>query len=531
MTLSKNASSAEFDLSKWRFDEEEALRAADFFPTFLTHVKAVSGPFHLEPWQNDLVQMIFGWKSIETGLRKHRMVYCEVPRKNGKTTLAAGIMLYMLMVDKERGAEVYSAATTRDQAGVVYEIASKMVLANDLLRDRCKVLNSKKRIIVGNSYFQSCSSEAGAIHGTNPHCCIFDELHEQPNRELWEAFNTGFGARDQPLFFSITTAGHDRTSLCWEQHQYAIAVMSGAVKDDQFLPAIFAADHEDDWTSPEVWEKANPSLGVSLKRDFLEAECKKAQEISGLENSFRRLHLNQWTEQHSRVIQMSKWDKCKRDYTESDFHGRLCYAGIDLASTRDVVALVLVFPEDDGGFSVLPWFWIPEENVDRRSMQDQRIVRRFAEQGDIETTEGDVIDVIYLSRRMTEIMSDYEVGGIGFDGWNADGPVQLMQEEGVPAHLFVKLPQSCATYNEPIKQLLGLLSSGLFRHNGNTVLRWMANNVSCYTDTNGNMKWDKGKSAEKIDGMSAMSMAQKLLISLGSEVSAYSQSGSGVILF
>lgn len=522
---------AQVEGSRWLYDETEAQRAQDFFPLMLHHVKGRAGRFELQPWQKKLVGDIFGWKDATTGLRRYRNVYCEIPRKNGKTTIAAGVLLYMLLVDKEIGAEVYSAATTRDQAGLVYEIAAKMVTANPMLSERCKRLDSRKRLVCGESFFQACSSEAGAIHGTNPHCVIFDELHEQPNRELWEAFQTGFGARDQPLFFSITTAGHDRTSVCWEQHEYALAVRSDPSIDERFLPVLFSADADDDWTAESTWEKANPCLDVSLKRDFLRGECRKAQEIPALENSFRRLHLNQWTEQQTRIISMKQWDACARDVKIEQYHGRECFAGLDLASTRDVTALCLVFPEDGGGVAVFPYFWIPEDNVDVRSGQDQRMIRSLADSGHVEMTSGNEVDVIYLAARIAEIMESFDVQFIGYDPWNASGVIQLLQENGIPQHVLTKMPQTFSTYNEPLKTLLGWLGNRKFIHDGNPVLRWMASNTAGKEDSSGNIRPDKGKSAEKIDGICAMLMGMALHLHHGGDTSVYNNTGSGVVFF
>jgi len=516
---------------RWVFDAAEAKRAVEFFPDMLTHVKGRAGAFHLQPWQADIVSNLFGWKDKDTGLRRYRYVYCEVPRKNGKTTLAAGVLLYMLLVDKEIGAEVYSAATTREQAGLVYEIAAKMVTANPHMKAACKRLDSKKRLVAPDGFFQACSSEAGAIHGTNPHCVIFDELHEQPNRELWEAFQTGFGSRDQPLFFSITTAGHDRSTICWEQHEYAKAVERNPELDERFLPALFCAEPEDDWTDEATWEKANPCLDVSLKRDFLRGECSKAMEISALENGFRRLHLNQWTEQENRVIQMTKWDECQQEFDLEEFKGRSCYGGLDLSSTRDVTAFTLVFPEDDGGASVLAWFWIPQDNVDKRSGNDKRLIQNFAERGGVEMTDGNEVDIRQLSARIVEICDDYDLNYLGYDPWNSTGVIQLLIEYGMPENVLLKMPQTYSTYNEPFKKLLSWLGNGKFKHDGNEVLRWMANNVACKEDPSGNIRPDKGKSAEKIDGICALLMAIGLQIHYAEYAGAYSNPGNGVVFF
>jgi phage terminase large subunit-like protein len=294
---------------------------------------------------------------------------------------------------------------------------------------------------------------------------------------------------------------------------------------------LYAAEPEDDWTSEAVWEKANPCLGVSLKRDFLRGECTKAQEIPALENGFRRLHLNQWTEQESRIIQMSAWDDCKCEVNPEDYHGRVCYAGLDLSSTRDVTAYTLLFPEDDGGATVLPWFWIPEANVSQRAGRDQRLIRNFAERGSVEMTDGNEVDIRYLADRITEISRPYDVRHIGFDPWNASGVTQLLKENGIPDHVLLKMPQTFGTYNEPFKKLLSLLATGKIHHDGNEVLRWMASNVAHKEDPSGNIRPDKGKSAEKIDGICAMLMGLGLLIHYGSDTSAYSTEGGGVVLF
>lgn len=527
MTRLKNRYS---ESPKWEFDPDEAARAVKFFPLCLNHVKGMSGKFELQPWQEDIVSTLFGWKSKQTGLRRFTRCYCEVPRKNGKTTLAAGIMLYMLLVDREPGAEVYAAATTREQAGLIYEIAADMVSASPALSKRCKRLDSRKRLVTDNGYFQACSSQAGPIHGTNPHCVIFDELHEQKDGKLWEAFQTGFGARSQPLFFSITTAGFDRSSICWRQHQYAKAVEENPELDEQFLPALFHADEEDDWTAESTWEKANPCLDVSLKREFLRSECARAQEIPGTENSFRRLHLNQWTEQDTRIIPMHAWDECETEMTIDDFEGEECFAGLDLASTRDVTALVLSFPTDGGGAAVFPYFWIPEYNIDQRSGQDQRLVRQFADMGHIRTTPGNVIDDQWLVNDIYEIMDRFSVRYLGFDGWRADTPIQLLHKEGIPLEVMRKMPQTFSTYNEPFQKLLSWLIDGSFKHDGNKVLRWMASNVAHKEDPSGNIRPDKGRSAEKIDGISAMLMAMGLQLHYGSDEGAYTSGNSGVIL-
>lgn len=525
----KNSSSDEF-----YFDEQEAFRVSRFFNATLTHPKGGTGapkPFLLEPWQESFVTNLMGWKHRSTGFRKYRKAYCEIPRKNGKTTLAAGLLVYMLLVDKENGKEIYSAASTREQAGLLFDIAAGMIKNSPMLEKRCEVIKSRKRIVTDSGYFQACSADAGSIHGTNPQLVVFDELHLQKNREMWDNFLTGFGARDQPLFVAITTAGHDRSSVCWEQHEYARNILNGNITDDSFYPLIFSADQDDDWTAESTWEKANPCLDVSLKREYLRAECKQAQEIPGLENSFRRLHLNQWTEQENRLIPMADWDKCEVAMNLEEFHGRPCFCGLDLSSSRDVTAFVLVFP-DQKCVDVFSFFWIPEDNISKRAAQDQRVVRNFADAGYIEVTPGNEVDMFYVADRIMQICEPFHVCRIGFDGWNSVGPIQQLQQRGMPLDVLRKMPQNTATYNEPIKQLISMLGSRRFRHDGNRVMRWMASNTAYTADSNGNMKFDKGKSADKIDGMSSLGMALALYLQEEPDGGfAYSTPDSGVVLF
>lgn len=519
---------------KYVFDEQAAQRAVDFFPDCLVHVKGelAGQPFHLLPWQTAILRDLFGWKR-QDGTRRYRKCYIEIPRKNGKSTFAAGVAIYLLLCDKEQGSEIYSAASTRDQASLVYGMASSMLKHSKTLLKHVTIRDSTKRILHkrSDSFYRAISADAEGAHGFNGHGIIFDEVHTQPNRELWDVLDTSTGARRQPLTIAITTAGHDRDSICWELHQYAQGVKDGSIKDDAFYPVLYSADVDDDWKDERVWEKANPCLDASLSRDYLREQCKRAEEQPSFENTFRRLHLNQWTEQENRIIQMDKWDRCRRDITPADYFGRQCYGGLDLSSTRDATAFCLVFPEDDGGVAVLPWFWIPRDNIDMRAGADQRQLRNYAAQGHIEMTDGNEVDVLYLASRIVEVCQDYDVRHIGYDPWNSTGVTQLMMDQGLPEHVLLKMPQSFSTYNEPFKRLLTLIGNQKFRHDGNTVLRWMASNVAHKEDPSGNIRPDKGKSADKIDGICATLMGMGLATHYSTDTSVYSTSGSGVVLF
>jgi phage terminase large subunit-like protein len=300
-----------FQPSDFYFDRQAALDAIEFFPSCLRHIKGewAGQPIELADWQKvRVIGPLFGWKRKSDGTRRYRTAYVEIGRKNGKSTLASGIGCYLLFCDHEPGAEVYSAAADREQASIVFDAAREMIEASSHLIGRCKVY--RRKITYKHNFWRVLSADVATKHGLNPHAILFDELHTQPNRRLWDVLSTGQGARRQPLLFAMTTAGYDRTSICWETHNYALKVMAGIIPDDSFLGVIFAADPDDDWKSEATWAKANPNMGISPKIEFLRAECKKAQEIPAQENVYKRLYLDLWTEQATRWIPMDKWDEC-----------------------------------------------------------------------------------------------------------------------------------------------------------------------------------------------------------------------------
>jgi len=491
------------------FDEAEADRAVEFFEQ-LQHVKGplAGQPFKLEPWQaEDIVRPLFGWKR-EDGTRRYRTAYIEIPRKNGKSTLCAGIALYLLFLDGEQGAEVYSAAGDRDQASLVFDPACEMIRRCPMLAERATIRKSVKRVTFEetHSYYRAIAADVGGSHGYNASGILFDELHVQKTRDLWDVLQTSTGARRQPLTIAITTAGHDRSSICWELHQYAQGLLDGRLDDPTFLPVIYAADLEDDWTDPAVWGKANPNLGVSLSFDYLVDQLLKAKESAAYENTFRRLHLNQWTEQSVRVIPMEAWRECQPVETAEDLAGEPCYAGLDLTSTRDVTALALVFPREEGRFAVLPYFFIPEEIRTDRDRQDRRQVLNFAAQGHIEKTPGDEVDGSYIRERIIGLADQFDIEEVAFDPWNATHFIQSLVDAGMPHDAMVKFGQTYSNYNEPFKKLIQLVDYRKLDHGSNPVLEWMAGNCAARTDPSGNIRPDKAKSADKIDGICALLM-------------------------
>lgn len=501
------------------FDERAADKACEFFGN-LPHIKGrlAGKPFVLEPWQRDrIIRPLFGWKRAD-GTRKYRTAYIEIPRKNGKSTLCAGIALYLLFCDGEQGAEVYSVAGTREQALAVFDPAEAMVREVSWLNEAGRVFKSQKRIVYKNSFYKALAADADPAHGLNPHGIIFDELHVQPNRDLWDALQTGKGARSQPLTVAITTAGYDRSSICWEQHEYARRVNdpNDPLEDDSFLGVIYGSEPDDDWTDPEVWARANPNYGISIYPEFLAEECAKAQDSPAYENTFRRLYLNQWTEQAVRWMPMEHWDACGGAVDADELTGRECYAGLDISSTRDLTSLVLVFPKEDGRLDALPFFWSPKESATKRDKQDRQGYLGWAGTH-IELTEGNSVDQSMIRRKLWECSEKYDLRSVGFDPWNMDECYQQLLREGWQESKLVKYPQSFAGYNEPMKRCLELARERMLSHGGHPVLRWNASNVVAKEDTNGNLRPDKGKSSDKIDGFCALLMGLGLALELAGE--------------
>jgi phage terminase large subunit-like protein len=500
----------------YEFKEELAERAIRFFRTQLRYVEGrrAGQPFLLEEWQERILRDLFGWVR-EDGTRRYRIAYIEVPRKNGKSTFAAGIALYLLLCDGEERPQVYSCAGDRGQASIVFSVAREMVNAGSArlqgmaeLR-QYKILNTKR-----GGWYEATSSEGYTAHGRSPHGIIFDELHTQPNRVLWDTMLSGRGAREQPLVVAITTAGHDRSSICWEMHQRAKAAIANPEADPTFYGVIYGADAGEDWMDEEVWRKANPNLGVSVSLDFLREECQAAKDNPAHENVFRNLYLNQWTEQAVRWIPMHLWDACRQDFDESDMEGQLCYAGLDLASTRDANALALLFPQSDGSYRVLPYFWIPEKSKSDRTHQDRRQLLNWAAKGLVETTPGNVTGYYQLANSLAELRKRFDIQCCAFDPWSpAQAFVQIATNEcGFDVDWFREWRQTIGNFAAPSKEFERLVAGGKLNHNGNPVLRWMVENVAAKRDSNDNIKPDKEASADKIDGIVATIMALGLAI-------------------
>ena len=510
------------------FDEAKAQRAVEFIRC-LKHTKGRwrGQAFDLLPWQETIIRDVFGTVK-EDGFRQYNTAYVEIPKKNGKSELAAGVALYMTCGDNEWGAEVYGCASDRQQASIVFDVAVDMVEQCPALKKRIKPVMSVKRLVYKptNSFYQVLSAEAYTKHGLNVHAVIFDELHSQPNRELFDVMTKGSGdARTQPLFFLITTAGTDRHSVCFEQHQKAEDILCGRKADPTFYPVIYGAEDDADWTSEEVWYRANPSLGHTIDIGKVRNACLSARDNPAEENIFRQLRLNQWVKQSTRWMQMEKWDACAFPVDEGELLGRECYGGLDLSSSIDITAFVLVFPprDDTERYVFLPFFWIPEENMVRRVRRDHVPYDVWEKQGFLETTEGDVIHYGFIESFIEDLGKRFHIKEIAFDRW---GAVQMVQNLEGLGFTVVPFGQGFKDMSPPTKRLMELVLERNVAHGGHPVLRWMMDNIFVRTDPAGNIKPDKEKSTEKIDGAVAAIMAlDRAIRHGGSTGSVYDERG------
>lgn len=499
------------------YDKEYADFAVAFIES-LCHTKGTwAGKwFELMDWQEQIIRDLFGTLK-PNGYRQFNTAYIEIPKKQGKSELAAAVALLLTCGDGEQRAEVYGCAADRQQASIVFEVAADMVRMCPALSKRVKILASQKRIIYipTNSFYQVLSAEAYSKHGFNIHGVVFDELHTQPNRKLFDVMTKGSGdARMQPLYFLITTAGTDTHSICYETHQKAKDILDGRKIDPTFYPVIYGADENDDWTDPKVWEKANPSLGITVGIDKVRAACESAKQNPSEENSFRQLRLNQWVKQAVRWMPMDKWDKCAFAVNEDDLRGRVCYGGLDLSSTTDITAFVLVFPplDEEDKYVIIPYFWIPEDTLDLRVKRDRVPYDVWERQGYLQTTEGNVIHYGYIEKFIESLGERFNIREIAFDRW---GAVQMVQNLEGMGFTVVPFGQGFKDMSPPTKELMKLTLEQRIAHGGHPVLRWNMDNIFVRTDPAGNIKADKEKSTEKIDGAIATIMALDRAIRCG----------------
>ncbi|MCX4373436.1 MAG: terminase large subunit, partial [Dysosmobacter sp.] len=434
-------------------------------------------PFELIDWQEQIIRDVFGILK-PNGYRQFNTAYIEIPKKQGKSELAAAVALLLTCGDGEERAEVYGCAADRQQASIVFEVAADMVKMCPALSKRVKILASQKRIIYQptNSFYQVLSAEAYSKHGFNIHGVVF------------------------------------------ETHQKAKDILEGRKIDPTFYPVIYGADEEDDWTDPKVWKKANPSLGITVGIDKVRAACDSAKQNPAEENSFRQLRLNQWVKQAVRWMPMERWDKCAFAANEDSLEGRVCYGGLDLSSTTDITAFVLVFPplDEDDKYSILPYFWIPEDNLDLRVRRDHVPYDVWKKQGFLQTTEGNVVHYGYIEKFIERLGERFNIREIAFDRW---GAVQMVQNLEGMGFTVVPFGQGFKDMSPPTKELMKLVLEERVAHGSHPVLRWMMDNIYIRTDPAGNIKPDKEKSTEKIDGAVATVMALDRAIRCGNDTS------------
>lgn len=495
-------------MAEWSFKPERAERVRDFFHRFIRHSdgKWKGKPFTLLPWQwENVIQPIFG-RIRDDGTRLIRKGYIGISKKNGKSELMAGLALYMLLADDEPSSEVYIFASDRDQATLIFKQAAKMVDGHPQLFKRLKVLRTRKRIVDErtNSFIQAEDSDAPGSEGLNAHCVIIDELHAQKGRDLFDSLRYSGAARRQPLQLSITTAGWDRESICYEEYQHAKRVQSDPTVDPTYHAAIYEAESTDDWNLESTWRKANPSLGVTIDIEEFQSEFGKAKRSPSIENAFRRYRLNQWTQQASRWINLDDWLGCGADFTEDDLQGQPCYGGLDLASTTDVSALALVFPVGDGaGCRVLNWFWMPGDAANKRHGKNGAKWLEWAKAGYVELTPGAVTDYAFIRRKLNGLATQFDLQEIAIDRWNATQLALQLRDDGMEVVAF---GQGFKDMSPPTKALEGLVLSRSIQHNNNPVMQWMIDNVAVERDAAGNVKPSKAASTEKIDGVVAAIM-------------------------
>ena len=513
----KNYKPTKFKAKGSYYDKEYADFAVAFIES-LCHTKGTwaGKKFELIDWQEQIIRDLFGTLK-PNGYRQFNTAYIEIPKKQGKSELAAAVALLLTCGDGEQRAEVYGCAADRQQASIVFEVAADMVRMCPALSKRVKILASQKRIIYipTNSFYQVLSAEAYSKHGFNIHGVVFDELHTQPNRKLFDVMTKGSGdARMQPLYFLITTAGTDTHSICYETHQKAKDILEGRKIDTTFYPVIYGADESDDWTDPKVWKKANPSLGITVGIDKVQTACESAKQNPREENSFRQLRLNQWVKQAVRWMPMDKWDKCAFAVNEDDLRGRVCYGGLDLSSTTDITAFVLVFPplDEEDKYVIIPYFWIPEDTLDLRVKRDHVPYDVWEQQEYLQTTEGNVIHYGYIEKFIEKLGERFNIREIAFDRWGAVQMVQNLEDMGFTV---VPFGQGFKDMSPPTKELMKLTLEQRIAHGGHPVLRWNMDNIFVRTDPAGNIKADKEKSTEKIDGAIATIMALDRAIRCG----------------
>ena len=505
----KNYQPTRFMLPTSHYDKNKADRAVTFIEN-LCHTKGkwAGKRFWLLPWQEQLIRDIFGIVKHD-GNRQFRTAFVEICKKVGKSELAAAIALYLLYADNEPSAEVYGAAADRQQASIVFDVARQMVEMSPALMKRSKLMAATKRIVnYGNAgYYQVLSAEVGGKHGFSVSGLVFDEIHTQPNRQLYDVLTKGSSdARQNPLHFIITTAGTDRHSIAYELHTKAVDILEGRRVDPTFYPVVYGLKDDEDWEDEANWYKVNPSLGYTVDIERLRDAYREAKQNPADEVTFKWLRLNMWVSSTVAWIPDAIFMKGNEEIDLAALEGRDCYGGLDLSSTGDITALVLMFPprDEDEKYILLPFFWVPEETIPQRVKAASVPYDIWERQGYLLSTEGNVIHYDFIEKFINDLAEKYHICEIAVDRWNATQMIQNLEGDGFT---MVPFGQGFASMSGPTKDFYRLLMEGQIIHGGHPVLRWMAGNVVVDTDPAGNIKVTKAKSKEKIDGIVAAIMA------------------------
>lgn len=524
----KNYKPSQFMLPTSHYDKKKADRAVTFIEN-LCHTKGkwAGTPFWLLPWQEQLIRDIFGIVKPD-GNRQFRTAFVEICKKVGKSELAAAVALYLLYADNEPSAEVYGAAADRQQASIVFDVAKQMVEMSPALMKRSKLMGATKRIVNYSNagYYQVLSAEVGGKHGFSVSGLVFDEIHTQPNRQLYDVLTKGSSdARQNPLHFIITTAGNDRHSIAYELHTKAVDILEGRRVDPTFYPVVYGLKDDEDWEDEANWYKVNPSLGYTVDIERLRDAYREAKQNPADEITFKWLRCNMWVSSTVAWIPDAIYMRGNEPIDMDALAGRDCYAGLDLSSTGDITALVLIFPprDEEEKYVLLPYFWIPEETIPRRVKANSVPYDIWEKQGYIMSTEGNVIHYDFIEKFIMDLSEKYHILEIAVDRWNATQMIQNLEGEGFT---IVPFGQGFSSMSAPTKEFYRLLMEGRIIHGGNPVLRWMAGNVVIDTDPAGNIKVTKAKSKEKIDGIVAATMAlDRCIRQEGQSGSVYDERG------
>lgn len=514
-------------------DKYKALEPIQFIQMLNAVDDFYGQPFLLLDWQHQVLWDVYGSVN-EEGYRKYRFAYLEIPKKNGKTSLIAALAIYHITCDPP-GGQIYCCAADRKQAELVYNAAIGMIEQNEDLSEILKITDSKKEIknTITGTVMKVLSAEAYTKHGINPTVVIFDELHAQPNRNLWDVMTFGAGAaRKEPLWWVITTAGDDpdRMSIGWEIHEYARKVRDGEIEDPSWYVKIYGAPEDANIFDEEVWQQANPSLGKTISIESVRQEAISARNSEGAEKLFRWLRLNQWVAlKRIGWLPLTLWDATEGKWNYKDLLGKKCYAGLDLSSVSDLTALVLLFPPQDGidGWRAIFEAWIPEESINERVRRNGIPYDKWVNNKFLNATPGNAIDYDFVFSRIIAASKQYNIEMLGVDPWNSLMLTQKLEKEGIN---IVEISQSMAFLSPAMKETERLMRIGRYTHEHHPVARWCFGNVNIVADGNGNIKPMKNKSIEKIDITVAQIIAMAVAVKLGAtKESVYETRGIRVV--